>query len=170
MKKGILTLIVVLTVIIIFVFTKGTTNAPSDDMLGGTSETDTETTSGEDVGLSDTGASEQNTPDTIVNVPIEEALVTYGPNGFGPKTVTIQTGQTVTFVNESENAMWVAASKHPVHADYPEKTANDCLGSAFDQCTASSIGTSYSFAFNKKGSWNYHNHVNPGHWGTVVVQ
>jgi hypothetical protein len=42
----------------------------------------------------------------------------------------------------------------------------DTTGTAFDQCSA---GTSYAFTFGKIGSWGYHNHLNHGATGTVVV-
>ena len=167
MKKILLFVVILVAIAAVFMITKNTTNAPSDDTTEVTDErlpTDrnmpppTETTPIH--GITETGG------DTIE----KEIMVSYGPNGFEPKEVTTTLGSKVTWVNESENFMWVAASKHPVHADYPEKTDKDCLGSAFDQCISVGTGESYSFKFMQKGSWNYHNHVAPNNWGTVVVQ
>lgn len=169
MKKGFIALVVIFVIIALFVITKKTSNAPSDDITGTTAEIETETGTMPTPPTTATPATSSDQLPTS-SATIKETIVAYGPQGFTPKTVTIKIGEMATFVNESENSMWVAASKHPVHADYPEKTDKDCLGSAFDQCTASGIGTSYSFTFNKKGSWNYHNHVNPSHWGTIVVE
>ncbi|TSC62209.1 MAG: Plastocyanin [Parcubacteria group bacterium Gr01-1014_48] len=166
MKKILIILVIIGAIIALFTLTKKTTQAPSD-----TTALDS-TIEGEIP--SDGTEAESNTatlPDNSMGeTPLTEMTVAYGPKGFDPKSVTIKAGQTVTFVNESESSMWVGSSMHPTHADYPEKTANDCLGSAFDQCEAVGTGGSYSFTFNKKGSWGYHNHVAPNNWGTVVVE
>ena len=165
MKKAVLFLIVILAVVGIFILTRDTTNAPSDD----TEVTDTQITPDGNLPPVTTGE-DQNADGSTADEVMEEVTVAYGPNGFQPKSVEIKMGQVVTFVNESESSMWVASAKHPTHTDYPEKTDKDCLGSAFEQCVASGVGTSYSFTFNDKGSWNYHNHLMPSHWGTVVVK
>ncbi len=166
MKKGLIALIIVIAAIAIFMLTKDTTHAPSEGMVDDSKGTENMT----DTTTPPAPPLDQKVTDSEANTTAQEVTVTYGPNGFEPKSVSIKLGQKVTWVNESENSMWVASSKHPMHADYPEKTAKDCLGSAFDQCEASAMGTSYSFTFNKKGSWNYHNHVAPNNWGTVVVE
>ncbi len=102
--------------------------------------------------------------------PVQEThTVTYRGDGFSPAAMEIQTGETVTFVNASSHGMWVASADHPTHTRYPEKTAADCKGSAFDQCTASAAGTSWSFTFNQAGSWIYHNHTQASHRGTIIV-
>ncbi len=171
MKKGFLAFLIILAAMAIFMLTKRTSNAPSEDMLDDAPITDTAAIPGENGSVPpDTTTPDQNAASSTASLPAKETIVTYGPKGFEPKTITIKVGEKVTFVNESENGMWVGSSKHPIHADYPEKTSKDCLGSAFDQCAASGTGTSYSFTFNKKGSWNYHNHVAPNNWGTVVVE
>ena len=101
------------------------------------------------------------------------ATVTYGPNGFSPATVTIAAGGTVTFVDQGGPRMWVASDPHPTHEGYDGTTrsqhcATGYTGAApFDQCTAS---TTYTFTFQKTGSWGYHNHANESDKGTVVVQ
>ena len=100
--------------------------------------------------------------------------VTYGTNGFSPATVTVSPGTTVTWVNEGTGRMWVGADVHPTHTSYDgtsltQHCANGAPTSAtvFDQCGA---GGSYSFTFTKAGPWDYHNHANSGHGGTVVVR
>jgi plastocyanin len=90
-------------------------------------------------------------------------------SGFSPKTVTIKKGGTVTWSNESSGDMWVASAQHPTHTVYDGTSLQEHCGSgagAFDQCNN---GESYSFIFNKVGTWNYHNHNNSSQTGTVVV-
>lgn len=87
----------------------------------------------------------------------QEAMIAYSENGFSPASVTVKLGAKVKFVNQGTASMWVASAMHPTHQIYPE----------FDQKTT---GNEYTFEFTKAGSWNYHNHVNPGHYGKVIVE
>ncbi len=102
------------------------------------------------------------------------ATVTYGPSGFSPSTVTVAKGGTVTFVNQSGKQMWVASDQHPTHQGYSGTTRTQhCpnnTSDAFDECTAVGAGQSYSFTFQKNGTWMYHNHVSASDTGTVVVK
>ena len=60
----------------------------------------------------------------------------------------------------TSGSMWIASSPHPAHTDYPE----------FDAKRGIAPGETYEFTFTKTGSWKYHNHVNLGKYGTIVVQ
>jgi|GEM_PF-1638031 len=86
--------------------------------------------------------------------------LSYTPTGFTPASTTLSLGSTIKFVNNSAIPMWIASGPHPEHTLYPE----------FDAKTAVPQGAAYSFTFNKKGAFTYHNHLNPGHVGTVEVQ
>lgn len=113
-----------------------------------------------------------NSEDTFV-LPNEQnvaATITYTDDGFSPDSVTILRGDTVRFVNESSDRMWVGSDIHPTHSLYPEKTSGDCLGSSFDQCRASVNGESWEFTFDKVGEWRYHNHVRASKRGFVIVK
>jgi len=98
------------------------------------------------------------------------ATVTYNGSSFSPSTVTIAKGGTVTFTSTGSN-MWVASDPHPTHQGYSGTTRSqhcpDTAGTAFDQCAP---GGSYSFTFQKTGSWGYHDHLNDNVGGTVIVQ
>jgi plastocyanin len=88
-------------------------------------------------------------------------IVTYSDSGFSPKSVTIKKGVAVTFINSSSGGMSVASNPHPTHTDYPE----------FDQFKSPEKGQkSYTFTFEKIGSWGYHNHLSPSMTGIVVVE
>lgn len=88
------------------------------------------------------------------------AVVKYTDNGFVPKSVTIKKGESVEWVNEITAEMWVASAPHPQHTDYP----------GFDELKGSAKGESYSFTFDKAGTWKYHNHLDPKDFGSVIVQ
>ncbi|QQG37760.1 MAG: hypothetical protein HYS26_04000 [Candidatus Kaiserbacteria bacterium] len=97
------------------------------------------------------------------------ASVAFDGTAFTPSTVTIKKGETVRWNNTSDKNVWPASAVHPTHSVYPEKTASDCLGSAFDACRGLIPGELWDFTFNQMGTWRYHNHSNPSITGTVVV-
>ena len=128
--------------------------------------TTTEVPSNEDSGT----ITEEKADDGAITESKDAAVVIYTNSGFSPFSTTIQQGQTVTWVNESSRSVWVASAFHPSHTVYPEKSADDCLGSAFDTCRRVSVGESWSFTFDSAGSWKYHNHLSPSATGVVVVE
>ena len=101
------------------------------------------------------------------------ATVSYNGSAFSPDTVTIAKGGTVTFTDTAGATMWVASGMHPAHSGYDSTTlsahcAAGYAGAApFDQCEA---GASYSFTFDKVGSWGYHDHKNSSAFGKIIVQ
>jgi len=134
-----------------------------EDMGQGTTTTGAPAqSSGSDVNVSANVGTSVNTGKTVT--------VTFNGDAFSPKTVTINKGDTVNFVSTG-GQMWVASNPHPIHNGYSGTTLQqhcpDTSGTAFDEC---SPGTSYSMTFQKVGSWGYHDHLNSGLGGTVVVQ
>ncbi len=95
-------------------------------------------------------------------------------SGFEPKTLTVKTGTIVTFVNEDSNKHWPASATHPTHKVYPGSGIEKCgiVGETniFDACRGLAQGESFSFTFNEKGSWKYHDHLNVPSTGTIVVE
>lgn len=98
----------------------------------------------------------------------EEKVVTYTDSGYSPVALMVKKGETVTFKNQSSRTMWTASGKHPTHLLYP--TTGGCIGSTFDACKGIQPGDSWSFKFDIPGSWKYHNHLNPGDTGAVIVE
>lgn len=88
------------------------------------------------------------------------SVVTYTDSGFGPTTLEVSVGSTVTFVNESSRGMWVASAVHPTHQLLP----------GFDQLSQVSRGGTYEYTFARIGTWKYHNHQNPADTATIVVK
>lgn len=91
--------------------------------------------------------------------PVSGNTVTYTDTGFTPATLTVKVGTVVTFMNQSSLDMWVASDPHPTHTDLP----------GFDEKQAVSNGVSYTYTFQKVGTWGYHDHKNPGMKGKVEV-
>lgn len=151
-----------------FWFYSTQTPAPSPAIETATTTTQTapseggnNTEVGVDIGIGDASA------------PAAEARVTYGANGFSPATITVSPGTRVTWTNTGSGRMWVGADEHPSHTQYDgtdraTHCAPEYTGPApFDQCAATAT---YSFVFTKVGTFEYHNHSNAAHVGTVVVQ
>lgn len=105
----------------------------------------------------------------VQTAPAEATVITFTENGYSPASVTIKRGAAVRFENRSNRDTWPASAFHPTHTIYPEKTAGDCLGSAFDACRGVAPGESWAFTFNVVGTWRYHDHLNASKTGTVVV-
>ena len=87
-------------------------------------------------------------------------VVSYNETGFSPESTEVMLGETVVFVNLSDEALWVASAIHPTHQLYP----------AFDSKQSFGIGERYEFTFDQKGTWMYHNHMRPGLTGTIIVK
>lgn len=99
---------------------------------------------------------------------VEGDTVEITPEGFSPATLKVKAGGTVTFVNKDKEPHWPASGMHPTHTHYPE--GGGCIGSAFDACRGLAEGESYSFTFKERGAWDYHDHLNSGMRGTIIVE
>lgn len=93
--------------------------------------------------------------------PAHEHIVERREQGFRPDTLTVQPGDTVTFVNASDRSAWPASDLHPLHTDYP--------GGRFDSGRPLSPGERWNFTFEAAGAWAYHDHLFPSARGVIVV-
>lgn len=86
--------------------------------------------------------------------------VRYTNTGFQPAKLTVPIGTMVEFVNQSDKEMWVASNVHPSHDILP----------TFDEFKGVGKGQSYMYTFDKKGTWPYHDHINPALEGVINVE
>lgn len=86
--------------------------------------------------------------------------VRYTNTGFEPSKLTVPVGTMVEFVNQSDEEMWVASNMHPSHE----------ILATFDQFSGAAKGQSYMYTFDTKGTWPYHDHINPAVEGSIVVE
>src|SRR3989338_2021783 len=104
----------------------------------------------------------------------QSITVTYTDFGYSSATVKISAGDTVAFVNNSSHPMWTASNSHPTHILYPGSDINKCstalAGELFDACKGVAPGESWSFTFTQKSNWGYHNHLQTGHGGIIIVE
>ncbi len=103
------------------------------------------------------------------NKGVVTATITLTDDGFRPTEVTVRRGEAVRWVNDSGAEMWPASAVHPTHSIYPQKSANDCLGSSFDACRRIPRGGTWEFTFTYAGDWKFHDHVQPANTGIVHV-
>lgn len=129
-----------------------TTNTGSSSGSGSTTTSTSSSPTSSNTSTGGTNPTTQTSPQTYT--------VTYTSSGFTPSTITIKAGDTIIFKNNSNKDVWPASDPHPTHTDYP----------GFDPGQAIPPGGQWSFKFTKVGTWGYHNHLQPGQTGTVVVQ
>ena len=93
--------------------------------------------------------------------------------GFSPNSLEIKQGDTVKFVNVGNIGQWPASAKHPTHTVYPGSDIKKCgtveEAHIFDACKNIQPGESWSFTFNEKGTWGYHDHSKKELFGKIVV-
>ena len=101
-------------------------------------------------------------------------VVTYTNEGYSPSEMTVRVGTIVIWQNNSSQNMWTASAMHPSHIVYSGSSLSehcpDTAGTSFDTCKGIAPGSSWSFTFNKKGSWGYHDHLNASHFGKIIVE
>lgn len=82
-------------------------------------------------------------------------------DGFLPATLTVPKGTKVTWTNKDKAVHRVASNPHPTHEGLKGLDSKDVIGIE---------GGTYSFNFDKPGTYTYHDHLNPTTNGTVVVE
>lgn len=88
-----------------------------------------------------------------------QITITLTASGFNPQSVTIKQGAKVVWLNKSGNDATVNSNPHPTHTDYSPLN----LGRFGN-------GESLSLTFDQKGTYGYHNHLDPSQTGTIIVE
>lgn len=104
--------------------------------------------------------------DTI-STPVQDSfLVRYNGTSFQPQEITVRKGTKVLFLNESsqQRPMYVASDDHPTHERYP----------GFDTAAVNqkfpALSESFSYVFDRVGTWGYHDHNSPSARGIIIVE
>lgn len=90
----------------------------------------------------------------------QENVVKIGAKGFSPQNITVKAGGSAVFKNEDTASHQVNSAVHPTHLLYPPLNTVGLLKS----------GESKSLAFPDKGTYRYHDHLNPSLTGQVSVE
>jgi plastocyanin len=102
----------------------------------------------------------QHLPMSPAAAPVNQNQVSITASGFNPASLTIKIGGQVTWSNND-------ARPHHVVADM---TADNPAPLGFDNDLVLHTGDSYSFSFIHPGAYTYHDLLNPGSAGTIIVQ
>lgn len=102
----------------------------------------------------------QNTSQSPQDFPADAVTITMRVDDYQPSEVTIRKGQTVVFVNETDEWRWPASNLHPTHDIYPEFDPKEPIGPK----------KSWAFRFESVGTWRMHDHLAPYITGTIIVK
>jgi len=79
--------------------------------------------------------------------------------GFDPQILTVEVGTKVSWVNKSGAVATVNSDPHPIHSNYQPLNLNSFEDGEFLQ-----------LVFDKPGTYGYHDHLDPGKTGTIIVE
>jgi hypothetical protein len=80
-------------------------------------------------------------------------------SGFEPENLTVEKGDTVEFSTTRKSFFWPASNLHPTHFLYPEFDPKEPIGAQ----------TTWSFRFDRTGTWKFHDHLAPYFTGVITV-
>ena len=86
-------------------------------------------------------------------------IVEVRDNGFYPKEITINEGDTIKFINKTNFGIWPASDPHPTHQ----------FLAGFDSDRPLNPGEQYGYTFEKPGAWYYHDHLNLQFKGKIII-
>jgi plastocyanin len=90
-------------------------------------------------------------------------IITYTNSGFNPQSLTLKSGDSVTWTNDSKSNVQVGSDNHPTHTINQELTGNQFI-------VELAPGESKIVQLDKTGEWGYHNHLQPGEDGKIIVE
>jgi len=103
----------------------------------------------------------------------KENVIEITSDGFIPNSVEINAGDKVTWISKIESESWPASAMHDSEGSFSGSKACVSEGvakkGAFDSCSGLKKGENWSFIFEQKGAWNYHDHLQAGKYGKVIV-
>lgn len=148
--------IIIILVLVVGAITLGLMQMGEDDPVD---ETVTPTNQSQDT--QDTSPNDTSTPagDEEDEAEAKTVTVTYTDN-FNPSPITINVGDSVKFVNDSQREIQPASGDHPDHDEYP----------GFEAPSDIQPGGSWTFTFDRVGTWDYHDHNLETKGGVIVVQ
>ncbi len=85
--------------------------------------------------------------------------ITLTEEGFQPAKISIHRGDTVLFKTTRKELFWPASNLHPTHELYSE----------FDPKRPIDSKDTWSFTFEKVGTWGFHDHLFPYFRGEIKV-
>ena len=93
----------------------------------------------------------------------EGSTVTYSDSGFSPQSVTVKSGENITWVNDSNSTVQVGSANHPTHTINQQITGDEFV-------IELAPGESKTVQLTKAGNWGYHDHLKPSMTGSITVE
>lgn len=87
------------------------------------------------------------------------ATITYSGSGFSPSHITVKSGDTVAIKNSDTDTMQLDSNPHPVHTDDTDLNVGTV-----------SPGQTKTFTVTKKGTFGFHNHLEPSNTATITIE
>lgn len=87
------------------------------------------------------------------------ATITYTNDGFGSSNTVVKSGDLVAVTNTSSVDLQLESDPHPVHTDDTDLNVGTVAS-----------GKTVTFTVTKKGTFGYHNHLDPTQKGTITIQ
>lgn len=99
-----------------------------------------------------------NSEDNVEDEAVFGTVITYRDSGFSPPVLRAASGSRITLENQSSEDLQLASDPHPTHTDNTELNTD-----------VIEPGKSSTVTVTSKGTWGYHNHLDPGHTGKIVI-
>ena len=99
------------------------------------------------------------TPETQPSLGIIQNTIMLTQDGFSPSTITIQKGDSISWVNKSGKDATVNSDPHPTHTLYPPLNVGRFAN-----------GETLTLTFDATGTYGYHNHLDASQKGTILVE
>ena len=109
-------------------------------------------------GMHSAGSPGQASSSNNTNQPAA-ATITYTSSGFSPDLTTVKAGEAVAFVNKDSSEIQVDSNPHPVHTDDTDLNVGPI-----------SPGATKTITVTKKGTFGFHNHLEPDDTAKITIQ
>ena len=93
----------------------------------------------------------------------EGTIITYSNGNFSPSEVTVNSGDKITWVNNSDQEIQIGANPHPIHTGNKEVSGGQFV-------LKLDPGKQQTVTLIKTGTFGYHNHKRASEGGTITVQ
>lgn len=101
---------------------------------------------------------QEGRPERINKIQQMENMISLTNQGFSPSTITVKTETPVIWRNDTKDVASINSADHPTHLIYPKLNLGEFASGQF-----------LTIAFDKPGTYRYHNHYNPEKTGAIVV-
>lgn len=95
----------------------------------------------------------------VIDEESKAMVINITSGGYSPKDLVVKAGQSVLWFNKDSKEHTVDSAPHPTHTIYPKLN----LG-------VIKTGESKTLIFSDKGTYKYHDHLNPTLFGSITVE